>query len=213
MIYGAHVGRGRFRPADRVRQPGEPAARPRDAPVAGDLDSFAIGAGRWRIIQQLLVESVMLSAIGGFLGWWIAKWGVRTYELAMAAKSSWLIIDYTMDQRVVAYLIALSTGTGLLFGLAPALRLSRLDINVALKDGGRGATGGGRGRRLSALLVTGEMALAVVLLAGAGVMLRSYLKIHSADMGVDIAAIVGASLICRLTGIRVRRIGLRSTTD
>jgi putative ABC transport system permease protein len=155
---------------------------------------IAIGARRWRIIQQLLIEAVMLSAMGGFIGWWIAKWGVRTYQLAMAAKSSWLIIDYTMDERVLAYQIALSTGTGLLFGLAPALRLSTLDINVALKDSGRGATGGGRARRLSALLVTGEMALAVVLLAGAGVMLRSYLKIHSADMGVDIANIVGGSV-------------------
>ena len=82
---------------------------------------IALGAGRWRIIRQLLIESVMLSGLGGFLGWWIAKWGVRSYELAMASKSSWLIVDYTMDQRVLGYLIAISIGTGLLFGLAPAL--------------------------------------------------------------------------------------------
>jgi putative ABC transport system permease protein len=154
----------------------------------------ALGAGRWRIIQQLLIESVTLSGVGGFLGWWIAKWGVRTYKLAMAAKSSWLVIDYTMDQRVLGYLIALSIGTGLLFGLAPALRLARLDVNVALKDGGRGATFGRHGRHLSALLVTVEMALAVVLLAGAGVMLRSYLNIHSANMGVDTTNILGGSV-------------------
>jgi putative ABC transport system permease protein len=155
---------------------------------------IALGAWRWRIIQQLLIESVMLSGVGGFVGWWIARWGVRTYELAMAAKSSWLIIDYTMDERVLGYLIALSIGTGLLFGLAPALRLSELDVNVALKDGGRGATGGGHGQHLSALLVTGEMALAVVLLAGAGVMIRSYLKIHSADMGVNTTNILGGAV-------------------
>jgi putative ABC transport system permease protein len=146
---------------------------------------IALGAGRWRIIRQLLIESLMLSCLGGVLGWWIAKWGVRAYQLAMAQKSSWLIIDYTMDQRVLGYLIAISIGTGLLFGLAPALRLSRLDVNATLKDGGRGATGGGHGKRLSALLVSGEMALAIVLLAGAGVMIRSFLKIHTADMGVD----------------------------
>jgi predicted permease len=154
---------------------------------------IALGGGPWRIIQQLLIESVMLSGVGGFLGWWLAKWGVRTYELAMAAKSSWLIIDYTMDQRVLGYLVALSIGTGLLFGLAPALPLSKLDVNVGLKHGGRGVTDGG-GKRLSALLVTGEMALAVVLLAGAGVMVRSYLKIHSADMGVDTTNILGGAV-------------------
>ena len=155
---------------------------------------IALGAGRWRIIRQLLIESVMLSGLGGFLGWWIAKWGVRTYELAMAQKSSWLIVDYTMDNRVVAYLIAISIGTGILFGLAPALRLSRLDVNSALKDGGRSSTVGGRGKHLTSLLVIGEMALAVVLLAGAGVMIRSFLKIHNADIGVNTANILGAAM-------------------
>ena len=98
----------------------------------------------------------------------------------MASKSSWLILDYRMDGRVLAYLIAISIGTGLLFGLAPALRLSKLDVNSSLKDGGRSATGSGHGKHLSALLVTGEMALAVVLLAGAGLMIRSFLKVHNA---------------------------------
>ena len=144
---------------------------------------IALGAGRWRIIRQLLIESVMLSAMGGILGWWIAKLGVRAYQLAMAYKASWLILDYTMDSRVLGYLIAISIGTGLLFGLAPALRLSRIDVNATLKDGGRSATGGSHEKRLSSLLVVGEMALAVVLLAGAGVMIRSFLKIHAADIG------------------------------
>lgn len=146
---------------------------------------IALGAGRWRIMRQLLIESVLLAGAGGFLGWWIAQWGVHTYALAMYSKSSWLILDYSMDHRVLAYLIAISVGTGLLFGIAPALRLSKLDINEALKDGGRGSTGGARSKRLSAILVAGEMALAVVLLAGAGVMIRSFLKIHNANMGVD----------------------------
>src|SRR5271170_4133738 len=127
---------------------------------------IALGAGRWRIIRQLLVESLMLAGLGGALGWWIAKWGVRAYQLAMARKSSWLILDYTMDHRVLAYLIAISIVTGLLFGVAPALLLSKLDVNSALKDGGRGATGGASTRHLSSLLVAGEMALAIVLIAG-----------------------------------------------
>ena len=146
---------------------------------------IALGAGRWRIIRQLLIESLMLSAVGGFLGWWLAKWGVRGYQLAMADKSSWLILDYTMDQRVLGYLVAISIATGILFGLAPALRLSKLDVNSSLKDGSRGATGAGKGKHLSTLLVIGEMALTIVLLAGAGVMIRSFLKIHDAEIGVD----------------------------
>ena len=155
---------------------------------------IALGAGRWRIIRQHLIESVMLSGLGGFLGWWIAKWGVRSYALAMANKSSWLVLDYSMDHRVLGYLIAISIGTGLLFGLVPALRLSKLDVHAALKDGGRGSTGGGRVKHLSALLVTAEMALAVVLLAGAGVMIRSYLKIHTADIGANTANVLGGSV-------------------
>lgn len=155
---------------------------------------IALGAGRWRIIRQLLVESVMLSGLGGLAGWWIGKWGVRAFSAAMAEKSSWLIVDYRMDSQVLLYLIAISVATGLLFGLAPALRLSRLDVNSTLKDGGRGSTGGGRTKYLSGLLVTGEMALAVVLLAGAGVMMRSFLKMHTADMGVGTDNMLVASL-------------------
>jgi putative ABC transport system permease protein len=160
---------------------------------------IALGAGRWRIVRQLLIESVMLSGLGGFIGWWMAKWGVRTYELAMARKSSWLIVDYAMDRHVLGYLIAISIGTGVLFGLAPALRLSKLDVNATLKDGGRGATSGGRGNRLSALLVAGEMALAIVLLAGAGVMVRSFLKIHSAAIGVNTGNVLAGSVNLPLT--------------
>lgn len=145
---------------------------------------IALGAARWRIIRQLLVESLLLAGVGGFFGWWLANWGVRAYELAMADKSSWLILDYTMDQRVLWYLIGISIASGILFGLAPALRLSKLDINSSLKDGSRGATGAGKGKRLSSLLVAAETALALVLLAGAGVLIRSFLKIHTADMGV-----------------------------
>src|ERR1700733_7579802 len=158
---------------------------------------IALGSGRWRIIRQLLIESMMLSAMGGAFGWLIAKWGVRAYNLAMVYKASWLIIDYTMDSRVLGYLIAISIGTGLLFGVAPALRLSKLDVNASLKDGGRGATGGGRGKHLSSVLVVAEMALAVVLLAGAGVMIRSFLKIHTADVGAKTENILVASLTTR----------------
>ena len=158
---------------------------------------IALGAGRWRIIRQLLIESLMLSATGGALGWWIAKWGVRTYALAAKAPGySWSdhVLDYTMDNRVFAYLLVISIGTGLLFGLAPASRLSKLDVQSTLKDGGRGVTGGGRAKHLSAFLVIGEMALAVVMLAGAGVMIRSFLNVYTADLGVQTEKLLTAGL-------------------
>ncbi len=151
---------------------------------------MALGAGRWRIVRQFLIESLALAGLGGLAGWWIAKWSVRIYALAADGKFAAIAgtgsaLDYSMDSRIVAYLIAISIGTGILFGLAPALRLSKLDINATLKDGGRGATRGIRGGHLSGLLVIGQMALAVTLLAGAGVMIRSSLNVFTADVGVD----------------------------
>ena len=157
---------------------------------------IALGAGRWRIIRQLLIESMMLSGVGSVFGWWIAKWGVRAYQLADRGpgRSSWRVLDYTMDYHVLGYFIAISIGTGLVFGLAPASRLSKLDVYATLRDGGRGATAGGYGKHLSALLVIGEMALAVVLLAGAGVMIHTFLNIYTADLGVKTANILTIAL-------------------
>jgi predicted permease len=161
---------------------------------------LALGAPRSRIVRQLLVESVMISSLGGLAGFWLAKWGVRVFALAATGAGlsdqiagNWFdhILDYSMDYRVFAFVTAISIGTGLLFGLAPARRLSTIDVNAALKDGGRTA-GGGRGARLSALLVISEMALAVVLLAGAGVMIRSFLKIYAADIGFNREGLVTA---------------------
>jgi putative ABC transport system permease protein len=94
-------------------------------------------------------------------------------------------MNFSMDYRGFAYLAAVSVGTGLLFGLAPALRLSKLDVNTSLREGGRGSSGGPRARYLSALLVITEMALAVVLLAGAGLMIRSFLNIYQTNVGVN----------------------------
>jgi putative ABC transport system permease protein len=156
---------------------------------------IALGAGRWRIIRLLLIESSMLTAVGGVFGWWIANLGIRVYELAANVPGKSLFdsgLDYAVDYRVLAYLLAISVGTGLFFGLAPAFRLLRHDINITLKDGGRGPTGGRRGKGLSSLLVIGEMALAMVLLAGAGLMVRSFLRIYAADTGVKTANILTA---------------------
>jgi len=145
---------------------------------------IALGAGRWLIIRQLLIESLMLSIAGGALGWLISIWGVRAFDLAVRDRApAWM--NFTLDYRGFAYLGAVSLGTGILFGLVPALRLSKLDVNSSLKDGSRGSSGGKRGKYLSAVLVVAEMSLAVVLLAGAGLMIRSFLNIYRLQTGVN----------------------------
>lgn len=146
---------------------------------------IAVGATRWRLIRQLLIESVIIAAAGGALGWLLGLWGVHIFDVVTTpfGKPSWMI--FSMDYRVFAYLAAISFGSSLLFGLAPALRLSKLDVLSGLKDGGRGSSEGHHSRRLSSLLVIGEMALAIVLLAGAGLMIRSFLNVYRASLGVN----------------------------
>lgn len=144
---------------------------------------LALGSSRWALVRQLLVESLLLSVAGGLLGWLIAYWGVRIFDSATAQyRPKWTV--FTMDVRVVLYLAAITVATGILFGLAPALRLTKIDVNSTLKDGGHGTSAGGHSKRLSAVLVVSEMAIAIVLLAGAGLMIRSFLNIYRAALGV-----------------------------
>jgi putative ABC transport system permease protein len=155
---------------------------------------IALGAGRWRIIRQLLIESLMLSSIAAVLGWFIALVSVRIYERIESPPIYYNQYHYVLDYRVLLYLVAVSIFAGLLFGLAPAVRLSKLDVNSTLKDGGRGATGGMSGKRLSALLVTAEIAVTIALLAGAGLMARSFLKTYTEDIGINTPNILVASV-------------------
>ncbi|HEV3197936.1 MAG TPA: ABC transporter permease [Bryobacteraceae bacterium] len=144
----------------------------------------ALGAGRWRIIRQLLVESVLLGLLGGAVGLLIAKWGVRMFDLAVAnvGKPYWIV--FRMDFTVFAYLGSVCVVTGILFGLAPAIQLSKVDLNSTLKEGGRGSSGGARSRYLSAVLVVTEVALSLVLLVGAGLMIRSFLNAYNRTAGM-----------------------------
>jgi putative ABC transport system permease protein len=135
----------------------------------------AMGAARWRIVRQLLIESTTLSFLGGAIGLLLARYGALAFDLAVenvVGKPSW--IDFSMDYRVLAYFAGICLVSGILFGLAPALQVSRADINVAIKDGSRSA-GSKRGSFLSDVLVVFQFTLAVVLLTGAGLFIRGFL--------------------------------------
>jgi predicted permease len=135
----------------------------------------ALGASRARIVRQLLVESVILGLAGGALGLALAVTGVHLFNVAVTpentGKPSWLL--FTVDYRVLAYLVAISVGSAVVFGLAPALRSARVDVNDVLKEGGRG--GSGRSSWLSDALVVAQFTMAVVLLTASGLMMRSLL--------------------------------------
>ena len=146
---------------------------------------MAIGAGRGRILRQLLVESAVLAMAGGFLGWLVALGGLRWFEHTTATlhRPAWL--DFSLDARVLIYFAGITLATSVLFGLAPALRLARVDVNHTIKEGGQGASGRTRGRSIGSVLVAFEMALCVILLAGAGLLIRSSLNVYRAPLGVD----------------------------
>jgi putative ABC transport system permease protein len=155
---------------------------------------MAIGAGRARVIRQLLMESVVLSIAGGFFGFLAALAGTRWIDRFTLAQGRPPWVNLQMNVHIFIFLASISIGTGILFGLAPALRLAKIDVNSAVKDGA-GATGGARGRRLSNLLVIFEMALCVVLLAGAGLLIRSSLNVYNASTGVNSSNVLTAHLI------------------
>lgn len=153
---------------------------------------IALGAGPWRVVRQLMLESLMISAVGALTGWWIAKWAVYLGAAAERGPglSPWRVLDYAMDYRVLAYVVATTIGTAILFGLAPARQLWKLNVNASLKDGARGMSGGASAKRLVAILLTGGVALAVVLLASAGLMMRGWFGIASTDAGVVTARVL-----------------------
>jgi putative ABC transport system permease protein len=161
------------------------AARTREISIR-----IAIGAGRARIVRQLLVESLVLATAGGTAGWLVALAGLRWFDnlSAQSRRPSWL--HFSMDGHSFAYLAAISLGAGILFGLAPALQLAKVDVNQSIKDGGRGAEGGARGGRMAGVLVIFQMALCVVLLAASGLMIHSTVNLYSAPLAVETSSVL-----------------------
>jgi predicted permease len=156
----------------------------------------ALGAGRMRIVRQILTESVVLALLGGALGLAVSTWGVQAI-LALSADTLPRVDDIRVDGRVVVFGVLLALVTGALFGLLPALRAAHAEPNVHLRAG---RTTIGRGHRVRNALVVAEVALAIVLVIGAGLMARSFFALRSVDPGFDPDRVLTVSIMINLAG-------------
>ena len=145
----------------------------------------ALGAGWWRIARQLLTEGVLLALLGGLGGLALASWGTDALVSLIPKELIPRTDEISFDWRVLAFAMTASVLTGLIFALAPAIKASRVDVNHALKQGGgKGAIGDDRGLMRKALVVS-ELALALILLVGAGLLIRTFLGLRRIDPGFD----------------------------
>jgi putative ABC transport system permease protein len=142
----------------------------------------ALGASRLRVIRQLLTESSMLAVAGGAFGLLLALWGIDLMT-RLLPKDFPRLHDISLDYTVLGFTLVVSLITGIVFGLAPALQVSRTDIHESLKESTRGAAGGARRNRLRNLLVVSEVSLCLVLLIGAGLLFRSFIRLQSVNKG------------------------------
>jgi len=148
----------------------------------------ALGASRLRIVRQLLIESIILAIGGGVIGLLLAIWAV-SWVVSLSADTIPRVQEISVDPRVAGFTLLVSVITGVLFGLAPALQVSRPDLTDALKESGR-TTAGLRKNRLRSALVISEVALSLVLLVGAGLMIRSFAKLNQVDPGFKPAQVL-----------------------
>jgi putative ABC transport system permease protein len=153
----------------------------------------ALGAGRGRIIRQLLTESVLLSLAGGVAGLVIAWLGIR-FLVSMGPAALPRLDQAQLSLPVLGFCFAVAVGAGLLFGLAPALRVARVDLQTTLREGGRTGGLGSARDRLRGVLVVGELALALVLLVGAGLLIRTSIQLARVPAGFDAEGLLTARL-------------------
>jgi putative ABC transport system permease protein len=146
---------------------------------------MAIGASRARLIRQLLTESVLLSSMGAVLGVLFAQWASRMLVHFLSTSNSNVVLDLSIDIRVLAFTTAVAVATGVLFGLAPAWQGTRVDPHSAMKANARGVVESHARFGLGKMLVTVQVALSLVLLIGAGLMLKTFAKLATVDTGFD----------------------------
>jgi putative ABC transport system permease protein len=144
----------------------------------------AIGAGRRRIVRQLLTESLLLALLGGALGLLLSRWCVQAL-VALSPANLMDVGQVGVNLPVLAFTLGVSLLTGIIFGLVPALEASRVNLSETLKESSRGNAGSSRGRRVRDILVVAEVGLALVLLVGAGLMIRSFSRLQAVDPGFD----------------------------
>ncbi|HYM13761.1 MAG TPA: ABC transporter permease [Bryobacterales bacterium] len=164
-------------------------AREREVAIRSSL-----GAGRWRLIQQFLTENVLLSVFGGTLGVALGYAIMAGLKMALPPLSLPREANVAMDGRVLLFTLALSILTGIIFGLVPAIQATRPNLAASLKEGGRGASAGGAQQKLRGALVVTEVALAFVLLTGAGLLIRSFFRMQQMDPGFDSTNVITAGL-------------------
>jgi putative ABC transport system permease protein len=152
----------------------------------------ALGAPRGRIVRQLLTESALLALLGGALGLALAYGGMRAL-VAISPATTPRLSEVGIDPWVVAFNFAVALATGIIFGLVPALQASRTDLSETLKEGGRTSAGSAR-HRLRSLLVIAEMAIALVLLIGAGLIIRSFMRVLEVKPGFDPSGVLAAQV-------------------
>jgi putative ABC transport system permease protein len=153
----------------------------------------ALGASRSRIIRQLLCESLLLALLGGTAGLLLAWWGVDFLGVA-GAQGLPHIAQVKVNFTVCAFTFALALGSTVLFGLVPALQVSRPSVNQSLQQGAKASTGGLHTSRLRAFLVVSQVSLSLLLLAGAGLLIKSFFNLRATDPGFDPARLVTMQL-------------------
>jgi len=156
----------------------------------------ALGAGRRRLIRQLLAESVLLAFCGGALGALLAVWGVQALKFIGPTGPNAIarLEEVNLDWRVLGFTLGIACLTGIIFGLAPALQLSRPDLQHTLKDGVRGSSSSA-GQRLRGILVVAEVALSLVLLIGAGLLIRSFTRLQNVDPGFQTERLLTMNIV------------------